>query len=86
MIDTWLTAAVLLVLLALGALIRMLRNSGQHDRLLAALLTVIFGSAAGLMLCISMGSLLVLDATIIIALICCIGIIAWGRSAGGASA
>ena len=82
MIDTWLTAAVLFALITVGALIRLLRASGQHDRILAALLTITFGSAAGLLLTISMGTHFILDATIVISLICCIGIIIWTNGKG----
>lgn len=83
MIDTWLTAAVLLTLITVGALLRLLKASGRHDRILAALLTVTFGSAAGIMLTISMGTLFILDATIIISLLCCAGIVIWTNGNGG---
>jgi multisubunit Na+/H+ antiporter MnhF subunit len=83
MIDTWLTAAVLFALITVGALIRLFRASGPHDRILAALLTVTFGSAAGLLYAISIGTIIILDATIVISLICCAGIIAWTNGQGG---
>jgi len=86
MIDTWLTAAVLFALVTVGTLIRLFRASGRHDRILAALLAVTFGSAAGLLLTIGMGTLVILDATIVISLICCIGILAWTNGHGGPAA
>jgi len=86
MIDTWLTAAVLLALITVGALIRLLKASVRHDRILAALLTVTFGSAAGLMLTISMGTLFILDVTIVISLLCCAVIIVWTNRNGGTGA
>jgi multisubunit Na+/H+ antiporter MnhF subunit len=86
MIDTWLVAASLLALLLFGALIRVVRTKSRHDRHLAAMVAVTIGSATGLTLSIALGSLLVLDITIILALLCFAGVIASARFAGGASA
>lgn len=86
MIDTWLFAAFCLSLLAAGAFIRVLRTGTRHDRFLAAMVAVTIGSAAGLTVSISLGTLLVLDATIVIALLCFAGLIAFARFPGGAGA
>jgi multisubunit Na+/H+ antiporter MnhF subunit len=86
MIDTWLLAAFCFTLLMLGALVRVVRTRNRHDRHLAALVAITIGSAAGLTLCIALGSLTVLAITIILALLCYAGLIAIARSPGGAGA
>jgi hypothetical protein len=70
MIDTWLLASACLALLMLGALFRTIRTKSRNDRYLAALVAITTGSAAGLAISISIGTLLVLDITIVAALIC----------------
>lgn len=70
MIDTWLLASACLALLMLGAIFRTIRTKSRNDRYLAALVAITTGSAAGLALSISMGTLLVLDITIVAALAC----------------
>jgi multisubunit Na+/H+ antiporter MnhF subunit len=86
MIDTWLFATFCLLLLSLGALIRMLRTKTRHDRYIAAMVAVMVGSAAGLTLSIAYGTLLVIDVTIILALLCFAGIIAGAKFPRGADA
>ena len=86
MIDTWLTAAVLLALLTAGALIRLIRARGQNDRFLAALLAVTFGAAAGVMAGIGTGTALVLDLTLAGTLICCSGLLVSAHRIGGPGA
>ncbi len=86
MIDTWLLAAFCLILLTLGALVRVLRSRTRNDRYLAAMVMVTAGSAAGLTLSIAAGTLLVLDATIMVVLLCFAGIIARAKFCGGAGA
>jgi multisubunit Na+/H+ antiporter MnhF subunit len=86
MIDTWLFAAFCSSLLAAGAIVRVLRAGTRHDRFLAAMVAVTTGSVAGLALSISMGTLLVLDATIVLALLCFAGLIALAKFPGGAGA
>lgn len=76
MIDTWLFAAVCLFLLTAGALVRVLCTKNRHDRYLAAMVAVTVGSSAGLVLSIAMGTLFILDLTIVVALLCFAGIIA----------
>jgi len=86
MIDTWLFAAFCLLLLTLGALFRVLRSKTRHDRYIAAMVAVMAGSVAGLTLSIAYGTLLILDATIVLALLCSGGIIALAKLPGGAGA
>jgi multisubunit Na+/H+ antiporter MnhF subunit len=86
MIDTWLFAAFCLALLTAGALVRVLRITKRDDRCLAAMVAVMTGAAVGLTLSIGMGTILILEITIILALLCYAGIIAWGKFAGGAGA
>lgn len=86
MIDTWFFAAFCLGLLTAGAIFRVLRTKSRHDRFLAATVAITTGSAAGLVLSIAMGTLVVLDATIIIALLCYAALIGLAKSPGGAGA
>jgi multisubunit Na+/H+ antiporter MnhF subunit len=86
MIDTWLFAAFCLLLLTLGALFRVLRTKTRHDRYIAAMVAVMVGSVAGLTLSIAYGTLQILDATIILALLCFAGIIVLAKFPGGAGA
>jgi len=86
MIDTWLFAAFCLALLTAAAFFRVFRAGTRHDRFLAAMVAVTIGSAAGPVLSIALGTLLVLDATIVIALLCFAGLIALAKFPGGAIA
>ena len=86
MIDTWLFAAFCLSFLAAGACYRVFRAGTRHDRFLAAMVAVTIGSSAGLALSIATGTLLVLDATIILALLCFACLIALAKFPGGAAA
>ncbi len=70
MIDTWLLASACFALLMLGALFRVLRTKSRNDRYLAALVAITTGSAAGLSLSVSLGTLQILDITIVVSLIC----------------
>lgn len=86
MIDTWLLAALCLSVLTAGALVRVVRTRNRHDRHLAAMVAVTIGSAAGLTLSITLSTLVVLDITIILALLCFAGIIALATFPGGTGA
>jgi len=86
MIDTWLLASVCLALLLLGALFRVIRTRSRNDRYLAALVAITIGSAAGIALSVSMGTLFVLDITIVLALLCFALVIAAAKFSGGAAA
>jgi hypothetical protein len=70
MIDTWLLATFCLLLLTAGALVRVLWIKTRYDRYVAALVAVTAAGAAGLCLSIALGILLVLDVTVILALVC----------------
>ncbi|MCK9631863.1 MAG: hypothetical protein M0R30_09485 [Methanoregula sp.] len=86
MIDTWLFAAFCLALLMVGALVRVFRSAKRDDRYLAAMVAVMTGAAVGLTVSISMGTMLILDITIILALLCIAGIIGKAKFSGGAGA
>jgi multisubunit Na+/H+ antiporter MnhF subunit len=78
MIDPWFFAALCLGLLAAGALVRVVRIPVLYDRLIAATVTITIAAVAGLSLSIALGNLMVLDATIIIALLSYAAVIASG--------
>lgn len=83
MIDTWLTAAVLLALLSAATLLRLVKTKGRNDRYLAAILAIASGAFAGLMAGIGRGSLFLIDATLAGAVVCCIVIVAYAYHPGG---
>jgi multisubunit Na+/H+ antiporter MnhF subunit len=85
MIDPWFFAALCLGLLALCALVRVVRIPVLYDRLVAAAVTITLAALAGLVLAIGLGSIQVLDIAIIIALLGYAVIIASG-SRGEAAA
>ena len=68
MIYPWFFAAFCLLLLAACALVRVVRIPVHYDRLVAAAVTVTIAAVAGLVLSIALGSILVLDIIIILAL------------------
>lgn len=78
MIDPWFLAALCLLLLTAGALIRVVRIPVLYDRIVAATVTITIAAAAGLVLSIAFGSILILDVTIIIALLGFAAVIASG--------
>ncbi len=84
MIDTWLLASASLAVLAAAVLLRIARARTRHDRYVAAMVAVMIGSASGLTLGLALGTLIVIDATIVVALVCFAGIIAFARNYGGA--
>jgi multisubunit Na+/H+ antiporter MnhF subunit len=86
MIDTWLAAAFLLLLLTAGALFRVVRTKTRYDRYVAAMVAVTIGSTAGLVLSVALGMLLVLDLTILLSLVCFAGIMALLQYSEGAAA
>jgi multisubunit Na+/H+ antiporter MnhF subunit len=69
MIDTWFFAALCLCLIAAGALVRVVRIPMQYDRIVAATACITIAGGAGLALSISLGNILILDVTIILALL-----------------
>jgi multisubunit Na+/H+ antiporter MnhF subunit len=86
MIDTWFFAALCLCLIAAGALVRVVRIPMLYDRIVAATAGITIAGAAGLTLSISMGNILVLDATIILALLGFAAVIATCSLSGEVSA
>jgi multisubunit Na+/H+ antiporter MnhF subunit len=86
MIDPWFFAAFCLGLLAAGALVRVIRIPVLYDRLIAAAVTITIAAAAGLALSIALGSLMVLDITIILALLAYAAVITSGSLAKEAGA
>ena len=86
MIDPWFFTAFCLALLAACALVRVLRIPVIYDRIVAATVTITIGAAAGLMLSIGTGSILILDIVIILALLAYGAVIASGAMAKEASA
>jgi multisubunit Na+/H+ antiporter MnhF subunit len=81
MIDPWFFAALCLLLLAAGALVRVVRIPVLYDRLVAATVTITLAAMTGLVLSIALGEILVLDITIILALLCYAALIASGTLA-----
>ena len=69
MIDPWFFTAFCLALLAACALVRVLRIPVVYDRIVAATVTITIGAAAGLVVSIGSGSILLLDIVIILAVI-----------------
>jgi len=86
MIDPWFFSAFCLGLLAAGALVRVVRIPVVYDRIIAAAVMITIGAVAGLVLSIALGNLLVLDATIILALLGYAAVIASGTLAAEAGA
>lgn len=86
MIDPWFFTAFCLVLLAACALVRVVRIPVLYDRIVAAAVTIAIAAVAGLVLSIALGDILVLDVTIILALLGYAAIIASGASAKEAQA
>lgn len=86
MIDTWLLATLCLLVLTAGALTRVVWTKTPYDRYVAALVAVTAAGGAGLCLSIALGSLLALDLTVLLALVCFAVILAavsfpWGEAA-----
>ena len=86
MIDTWFFAALCLGVITAGALVRVIRIPARYDRIVAATAAITIGAAAGLTLSISMGNILVLDATIILVLLGYAAVLASCNMSGEVSA
>ncbi len=86
MIDPWFFAAFCLGLLAACALVRVVRIPVLYDRIVAAAVTITIAAVTGLVLSIALGNILVLDVTIILALLGYAAVIASGTSAKEAGA
>ncbi len=68
MIDTWLSAALVLGILALSVILRSIPARSTDDRFVAATVAVILGAMTALTLSISYGTLMILDLTILAAI------------------
>lgn len=86
MIDTWFIAALCLLLIAAGALVRVIRIPARYDRIAAATAFVTIAGSAGITISLWQGSILILDAVIILALLCYAAIIASCSATGEAEA
>ena len=86
MIDTWLFAAHSLSFLALCAVLRVISGPARNDRLVAGTAAITLATAAALALSIAWGELFILDAAVVIALLCFAGTFAIARFAKGEGA
>ncbi len=86
MIDPWFFAAFCLGLLAACALIRVVRIPVLFDRIVAAAVTLTVAATAGIVLSIALGTVLILDLTIVIVVLGYAAIIASGTFAPEAAA
>lgn len=83
MIDTWLFAALIVGVLALGVILRGVPARTRDDRLVAGTVAVILVSIAALLLSIALGMVIILDFVIVLA-ICTFGILFWSAKHPGA--
>lgn len=81
MIDPWFFTAFCLGLLAVFALVRVIRIPVIYDRIVAATVAITIGAGTGLLISIATGSILVLDIVIIVTLIAYAAVIASGAMA-----
>jgi multisubunit Na+/H+ antiporter MnhF subunit len=79
MIDTWLFAALCLIFLAICAFVRILPGPTRFDQFVAINTAITLAAGAALALSISLGNLLVLDASIALLALCFAGTIAYAR-------
>jgi multisubunit Na+/H+ antiporter MnhF subunit len=86
MIDSWLFTTVCISILALGALVRILRVPFRLDQLVAGTTVVSLVSMALLALSITWGNLLILDITIVFALCSFAVSIAMAKNTGSCEA
>jgi multisubunit Na+/H+ antiporter MnhF subunit len=83
MIDTWLFAALCFGFLALCAFLRVIPGPERNDRIVSFTAAVTLFAAAALVLSIAQGSLFILDAAIIIAIILFAGTLGYVKFCGG---
>jgi multisubunit Na+/H+ antiporter MnhF subunit len=79
MIDTWLFAALCLIFLSICAVVRVLPGPTRFDQFVAVNTAITLAAGAALALSISLGNLLVLDASVVLLVLCYTGIIAYAR-------
>ncbi len=86
MIDTWLSAGIILGLLSLGVLLRGIPAKSRDDRLVAATAGVTGMATAGLVLGVGLGMLIIADIAIAGSAICfCILFWLAGKPEAGAA-
>ncbi|MDD1695681.1 MAG: monovalent cation/H+ antiporter complex subunit F [Methanoregula sp.] len=83
MIDTWLFAAICLIFLSICAVLRSLPGPTRFDQVVALNTAFTLAAGAALALSISLGDLLILDASIAILALCFAGTIAIARFGTG---
>jgi multisubunit Na+/H+ antiporter MnhF subunit len=86
MIDTWLFAVLCLIFLSVCAVVRIIPGPTRDDRLIALNTAITLAAGAALMLSISFGNLLILDASIALLVLCFAGTIAITRFGKGEEA
>jgi len=79
MIDTWLFAALCLIFLSICAFVRILPGPTRFDQIVAINTAITLAAGAALALSISLGNLLILDASIALLALCFTGTIAYTR-------
>ena len=79
MIDTWLFAALCLIFLSICAVVRVLPGPTRFDQLVALNTAITLAAGAALAVSISLGNLLVLDASVVVLALCYTGTIAYAR-------
>jgi multisubunit Na+/H+ antiporter MnhF subunit len=79
MIDTWLFAALCLIFLSICSVVRILPGPTRFDKLVALNTAITLAAGAALAISISLGNLLVLDASIALLALCYTGTIAYAR-------
>ena len=83
MIDTWLFAVLCLIFLSVCAVVQIIPGPTRYDRLVAVNTAITLAAGAALMLSISFGNLLILDASIALLALCFAGTIAIARFGKG---
>jgi multisubunit Na+/H+ antiporter MnhF subunit len=83
MIDTWLFAVLCLIFLSVCAVVRIIPGPTRDDQLIALNTAITLAAGAALMLSISFGNLVILDASIALLALCFAGLIAIARFGKG---
>jgi multisubunit Na+/H+ antiporter MnhF subunit len=79
MIDTWLFAALCLIFLSICAVVRILPGPTRFDQFVAINTAITLAAGAALAFSVSLGNLIVLDASIALLALCFAGTIAFVR-------
>jgi multisubunit Na+/H+ antiporter MnhF subunit len=86
MIDTWLFAAICLTFILLVAVLRIIPGPTRFDRISAVNAAVTLMTGVALALCVAWGDIVILEASIIISVVCYTITIGIARSAGSGQA